>query len=154
VARPVSAGNLLEHVPAWSGYVVAFLTAVTGIYFNKRKGDIDESTMVLGAWKNLVEQHQTDIKSLKEDFAAYKRASTDEFAAYKATAIAEIADLRQRLAKAEGRIGELETENTGLKRAIAQNSQSTAYQLGRNRSDDEMVDKLDRAGHNLKGATE
>ena len=65
----------------------------------------------------------------------------------------------------EARITELETENAGLKRAIAQNSQSTAYQLGRSSKragagetrmtgmQDEIT-KLDLAGHNLKEASE
>jgi hypothetical protein len=68
--------------------------------------------------------------------------------------------VRARLRSAESRISELETENAGLKRTIAQNSQSTAYQLSRRTPDEgsddleEITARLDRAGHNLKGSTE
>lgn len=128
VARAV---NLLPDSPSsWIGYALAVITAATVWYRDRRKNDIDESALVLGKWKELVEQHQSDIRAIKEEFAAYKTAATAEFAAYKAASVAENADLRLRLGKAENRITELETENAGLKRAIAQNSQSTAYQLG------------------------
>lgn len=143
--------ELVEHLPAWLGYVTTLLVAVGAYLQNRRKGDIDESALVLGKWKELVEQHQSDIRAIKDEFAAYKVASTAEFAAYKASTVTETSDLRTRLSKAENRITELETENAGLKRAIAQNSQSTAYQLGRRAADDEIVGRLDRAGHNLKG---
>lgn len=142
-----------DSLTAWGGYLIGILTVIVAVIRDQRKSDIDESTLILGKWKELVDQHQTDIKALKEEFATYKRASTEEFAAYKQTAIAEIADLRVRLNTAEKRIGELETENTGLKRAIAQNSQSTAFQLQRrNDEDDDMAARMDRAGHNLREA--
>ncbi|HEX8412459.1 MAG TPA: hypothetical protein VF637_01035 [Sphingomicrobium sp.] len=146
--------DLAKSMPTWLGWAIAAAVAIAAILRDKRKGDIDESALVLGKWKELVEQHQSDIRSIK-----------DEFAVYKATAIAEIGDLRARLVKAEARITELETENAGLKRAIAQNSQSTAYQLGRSSRragagevrmtgmQDEIT-ALDLAGHNLKGVAE
>jgi hypothetical protein len=77
-----------------------------------------------------------------------------------------------RLVHAEKRIGELEQENAGLKRAIVQNSKSAAYQFGRSRdraskSDDRQdvndlrvqgmedeINRLDQAGDNSSGASE
>ncbi len=157
--------GLFEALPSWLGYATTALVGLGAYLQSRRKGDIDESAIVLGKWKELVEQHQSDIKVLKEEFATYKTSSTAEFAAYKAATVAETADLRERLIAAEKRITELETENAGLKRAIAQNSQSTAYQLGRSSKragagetrmsgmQDEIT-KLDLAGHNLKGTAE
>lgn len=142
------------------GYGLSGATALGAWLYNRRKTDIDESALVLGKWKELVETHQSAIKDIREEFAAYK-----------ASAITEITDLRSRLtqteaglARANKRIGELEAENAGLKRAIAQNSQSTAMMLGRTRQratdgesrmtgmEDEIA-KLDQAGHN-SGAKE
>jgi DNA repair exonuclease SbcCD ATPase subunit len=122
------------------GYGLAAITAVGGVILNRRKHDIDESALVLGKWKELVDQHQSAIKELREEFASYK-----------SEAVKEIADLRQRLRAAENRISELEAENAGLKRAIAQNSQSTATFLGRALPEDsEAIKALDRAGHNRR----
>lgn len=112
----------LQNVGGWAGaigWIGAFIGPFLVYLSTRRRTDVDESTMVLAAWKNLVEQHQSDIKGIR-----------DEFAAYKASALAEITDLRDRLRNAESRITELETENAGLKRAIAQNSRSSAYLLG------------------------
>ena len=144
VARPVS---LVPDSPAaWGGYAVALVTFLFTWLRDRRKNDIDESALVLGKWKELVEQHQSAIKDIRAEFAAYKT-----------TAMQEVADLRHRLRGAEKRISELEAENTGLKRAIAQNSQSAAYQIGKVRSVvvddamDDVVERLDQAGHNRKG---
>lgn len=103
----------------WGGWVIGALTLFVTFLANRQKGQIDESALVLGKWKELVDQHQQAIKDIREEFAEYKR-----------TALFEIAELRERLAEAEQRIRELETENAGLKRAIAQNSQSTSMLLG------------------------
>jgi cell shape-determining protein MreC len=101
------------------GFIGGTITVLFGFWTQRRKSDIDESALVLGKWKELVDQHQQAIKDIREEFSEYKR-----------TALFEIAELRERLAEAENRIRELETENAGLKRAIAQNSQSTATLLG------------------------
>lgn len=103
----------------WGGWIIGALTLLVTFLANRRKGQIDESALVLGKWKELVDQHQLAIKDIREEFAEYKRS-----------AMAEIGELRDRLSKAEHRIVELELENAGLKRAIAQNSQSTAQMLG------------------------
>lgn len=135
MARPV----IPDSPAAYAGYVVAIVTVLVAWLRDRRKGDIDESALVLGKWKELVDQHQAAIKDIREEFAEYKR-----------TAIAEIADLRERLRIAEGRITELEAENAGLKRAIAQNSQSTAYQLTR-RSPEPVAEDGLRRPDEMKG---
>ncbi|HEX8418563.1 MAG TPA: hypothetical protein VF638_00965 [Sphingomonas sp.] len=116
---------MAETVANWGGWLVGVITLVFAYLRDRRKGDVDESTLILSKWKELVEQHQADIRMLK-----------DEFAIYKQTAIAEIADLRTRLILAEKRITELETENAGLKRAIAQNSQSSAFLLNKSKANE------------------
>lgn len=102
-----------------SGWVMAIVAPLLVFWATNRKTDVDESAMILGKWKELVEAHENAIKAVREEFSAYRT-----------TAIAEIADLRTRLVSAERRITELETENAGLKRSIAQNSRSTAHILG------------------------
>ncbi|MBI0474208.1 hypothetical protein D9601_02360 [Sphingomonas sp. MA1305] len=102
-----------------AGWVAAAIGPFTVYLTMRRKTDVDESAMILGKWKELVEAHEKAIAAVREEFASYR-----------VTAIAEIADLRTRLSKAEMRITELEVENAGLKRSIAQNSQSTAHMLG------------------------
>lgn len=104
---------------AVSGWVVAIVAPLLVFLATNRKTDVDESAMILGKWKELVEAHEKAIAAVREEFATYRKS-----------ALEEIADLRTRLSAAERRIGELETENAGLKRAIAQNSQSTAHLLG------------------------
>lgn len=107
-------------VGSWGGWAASGLIALGAWWNARRKTDVDESALVLGKWKELVEQHQSSIAAIR-----------DEFATYKQTAIAELKDMRDRLSLAEGRIRELETENAGLKRMIAQNSQSTAHMIQR-----------------------
>lgn len=133
-ALTATAGNWGQLLGYLGGPIVA---ALVTWWVAKRKTDVDESALILGKWKELVEQHQTDIRGIRDEFAAYKKSALEEFEAYKRTAIAEIGDLRTRLGKAEQRIVEqdreilaLKEENAGLRRAIAQNSQSTAMLIG------------------------
>lgn len=113
---------LPQSVGGWSA-LLGWATAVVGPIFvfltTRRKTDVDESAVILGKWKELVEAHETAIKRLTEDFARERTRWQSE---------------NDRL---QHRVTELETENarlkddiTGLKRAIAQNSQSAAFQLG------------------------
>lgn len=135
-----------EGVLSWAGYVVAALTIIVTWFQSKRKGDIDESALILGKWKELVEQHQSDIRGIREEFTAYKTSALEEISALR-TRVREAEDRSLALEK---RVSELETENAGLKRAIAQNSRSAAVILGRSPFAEE-VDKLDQAGDNSKG---
>ncbi len=136
------------------GWVVAVIGPILVYVATRRKTDVDESGVILAAWKNLHESHQQDIKSLKEEFAQYKKNAMDELNAYRATATAEISDLRDRLRDAEHRISELEAENAGLKRAIGQNSQSSAMLLGGKppaTDQIELLDAIERATEQRKG---
>ena len=98
------------------GWVLALLVALVSGIVQWRKGSVDETAMVLGKWKELVDAHQTQIEVLNNQIAAQAL---------------ELKDVRERLVKAEQRIRELEEENAGLKRAVIQNSQSAALRLGR-----------------------
>ncbi len=133
----------LEALPSWLGYATTALVALGAWWNSHRKTDIDESALVLGKWKELVDQHQTDIRGIREEFAVYKK-----------TALEEIGALRLRIVELESENRSLRDEVAGLKRAIAQNSQSTAMMLGGTRPiapdmADELA-KLDRAGHNWR----
>ena len=57
----------------FGGWLVGFMAVVGTIIYNSRKVQIDESTLVLGQWKNLVDTHQVEIRQLKEEFGIYKR---------------------------------------------------------------------------------
>lgn len=136
-------GDTLQN---WIGVLIAFLTVAGTILYNSRKVKVDESAMVLGKWKELVEAHQSQIGSMAEEIKGLRtrvRELEEAFAAYKI-------DAAEKLAAKDAEIA-------GLKRAIAQNSQSTAYQLGRHGSgvqddrDSETIAALDRAGHNSAG---
>ncbi len=123
------------------GWLATFSTFVLGLLMwqiQRKKGKVDESANILRAWKEMVEAHQSQIASMREDFTAYK-----------ISALAEIADLRKRLSAnerefsayrkaTEVRIHDLERENEGLKRAIAQNSQSTVWHLGKRATTEEL----------------
>ncbi|WP_312487147.1 hypothetical protein [Sphingomonas sp.] len=99
-----------------SGWVVALVGPFLVYLATRRKTDVDESAMILGKWKELVEAHEKAIAAVREEFAVYRKSALDE-----------IADLRTRLVAAERELIELKAENAGLKRSIAQNSQSTAH---------------------------
>ncbi len=75
------------------GFATGILVPLLAYIAQRKKSSIDESTLVLGKWKELVDQHQESIKDIRAEFADYKR-----------TALAEIEALRDRLAKAEKRI--------------------------------------------------
>lgn len=110
--------SLIPQSPAgWFGYLLALATFIGAVLRDRRKADVDESAIVLGEWKKLIEAHQSQIKSL-----------TDEVSA-----------LRGRLSQAEERIAALEEENRrlriendGLIRQQAQRSQSEVTVLAPN----------------------
>lgn len=111
----------------WPGYLFGAATILLAFLVNWRKGKVDESAVILGKWKDLVDAHEAQIKRLNEDFDSHRAQATSE-----------IADLRQRLQSAELRITEMEAQArekdkyiVGLEAQIRQNSQSTAHLLGR-----------------------
>lgn len=125
----------LAHLPAgWPGYLVGLLGLVFPFVLNWRRGKIDESAIVLAEWRKLYEAHEKRIEGYEAQIARL----TEEFGRHRENAEKEAAALRDRLQKAERRIGELEQivrEKDdlieGLKRTIIQNSQSTGIMLGR-----------------------
>lgn len=131
------AEKMTDQITTFGGWAVALVTALITAILQWRKGNVDMTAQVMSEWKKLIDAHQAQISSMNTEIVA----------------------LRERLLKAENRIAELEAENSGLKRLIAQNSQSTAWQLSRATKakskalpeDDDMkeqIEKLDRAGHN------
>jgi chromosome segregation ATPase len=114
-----------------AGGIVGFFGVLFGWHSSRRKADVDESAVVLRAWKELLDGHKTELKALKAEFAEYKKTAQAEFDRYKLSTQAEIAGLRERIVSLEGDLAHSREENIGLKAAIRQNSASTAYQLER-----------------------
>lgn len=115
-----SVGDLISQ---YGGWLAGFIAVIGTIIYNRRKVQIDESALVLGKWKELVEAHQTQISTMNAELESLRkrvREIDNAFSEYRRVT--------------EKRIADLESENAGLKRAIAQNSQSAAYQLGRRTS--------------------
>jgi predicted nucleic acid-binding Zn-ribbon protein len=64
--------------------LVSIMSLVFTAFATRKKSAIDESTLVLGKWKELVEAHEERIKRMNEDFEAYRRNSREEREALKA----------------------------------------------------------------------
>ena len=111
---------LPQSVGGWLGWVIAGATALFTIIAQWRKSKVDESALVLGKWKELVEAHESAIKRLNEDAERDRKRAADE---------AHV--LRRRISELELQVRELREENEGLKRTIIQNSKSTAQMLSR-----------------------
>ncbi len=104
-----------QTIAGWAGWVTSSLLGLFVAWTQFRKGRVDESAVVLAEWKKLIDAHQSQIKSLVD----------------------EVADLRRRLGVTEGRVTVLEDENRslriendGLRRQVAQRSQSEVEVLG------------------------
>lgn len=136
---PERVSGVAQFVEQYGGWLVGLLTVLGTIFYNSRKVQVDESALVLGKWKDLVEAHQSQISTLN----------------------AELTALRERLLKAEERIRQLEDENAGLRRSIIQNSQSAVVELGKvkRRNDatkadlDDLAGRFNDVGHNSDGGT-
>jgi uncharacterized membrane-anchored protein YhcB (DUF1043 family) len=97
-----------EAIYALGGIFVGMLTVIFGWMATRGKSQVDESTLVLNKWKELVEAHQRQISTM----------------------VTEIADLRDRLVRAERLIVELKEENKGLRDQLIQHSRSAAMLIG------------------------
>lgn len=105
----------------WLGYALAAITIIVAWFRDRRKADVDESTLILGKWKELVEQHEKTLAALNGEIAGLRdRLNAAE---------GRIRDLEEERRGDRRRIADLENENAGLKRAIAQNSRSAAVLL-------------------------
>lgn len=138
---------------AFGGFLVGVLGAVLTWLAARSRAQVDESALVLGKWKELVETHEKAIASLREEFATYRRSANDEIEALRKR-LREVEDAFATYRKdADKRVRERDSEIAGLKRQISQISQSTAVQLTRRvpkktPEDQEAIEKLDRAGDN------
>lgn len=118
-------GSQLQLPPGWPGYLVAVLTVVVTFLVNWRKGKVDESAVVLGKWKELVDAHEGQIRRLNEEFEAHRQEARTEISRLGD----RIAHLERENSQLRQKVAQMEDENAGLKRMIAQNSQSTGYLL-------------------------
>lgn len=115
----------------WGAVILAIIGPVLTWLVARRKVSVDESALVLGKWKELVEAHQGQIKSLNEEIATLRdRLAVNEkaFTEYREANDSEKREYRR---ATEKRIRDLEEENAGLKRAILQNSSSTVIAIGK-----------------------
>lgn len=120
------ASPVKDAVISAGGWIVALATVLISAVVQWRKGSVDETGMVLGKWKELVDAHQSQISTLHQRIEQLLR---------------ENMEFRDRLDAAEKRIRELEQENTGLRRAIIQNSRSAGRYIelgGRNLEQDDI----------------
>lgn len=101
-------------IVTFGGWALALLVALVGAAVQWRKGSVDESALVLGKWKELVDTHQKQIGLMQGRID---------------TLTSENTDLRARLDKAEKRIREQDEEIDGLKRRFLQNSSSTVLRI-------------------------
>lgn len=136
---------------AWIGWIMAAAVAVGAWWNNRRKNDVDESALILGKWKDLVDTHEKRIKEIADEFLNYKRAATEELDSLRS----RVRVLERKSMQDDETIRGLRADKEGLQRQLAQVSRSTAAQLGRLRPDpeiDESADKLNRMGDNLREA--
>lgn len=106
--------------PGWPGYLIGALTVVITLVISWRKGKIDESALILGRWKDMVDQHAEDIKDLREEL----RKERDQNATLREqlrSALTEADELRERLRKAEDKINGLERKIIQLGRSALNN---------------------------------
>jgi chromosome segregation ATPase len=112
---------------AVSGWIAAAVGPTLVFLSTRRKTDVDESAMILGKWKELVDAHEAAIKRLTEEFDRERKRWTEDTVRL----THRIAELETEGRQKDIKIKGLEDEVSGLKRAIAQNSKSTAHFLGR-----------------------
>lgn len=124
MATGLSMGSIPTTAYGWIAFV---LLGIGTFFLNFRKGKVDESALVLGKWKELVDAHEAQIKRLNEDFEAHRDEARKEIARLGL----RIADLERENSALKQRLAQLEDENAGLKRTIIQNSQSTGVMLSR-----------------------
>lgn len=134
-----------DTIVQFGGWIVAIVVAVITAAVQWRKGSVDESALVLGKWKDLVDAHQSQIGTLNAEIESLRKrlaANEVEFSQYRR--------------ETEKRMRSLEDENAGLRRMIAQNSQSAAWAIGNvkragteNAADmADLTARMDEAGHN------
>jgi hypothetical protein len=119
----------VEALGGWgaiSGWIAAAVGPLLVWASTNRKTDVDESAVILGKWKELVEAHEAAIKRLTEDFDRERKRWTEDIIRM----TARIVELETEGRQKDVRIKGLEDEVSGLRRSIAQNSQSSAFQLG------------------------
>lgn len=146
----------LPNIPTtWYGWLAFVLLGTATFILNWRKGKVDESTKILGEWRKLYDAHEARIAVYEKRIDAHERRIE--------ALTKENTSLQSRLRGAEERILHLEEvviekdkRIAGLEATIRQNSQSVAYQIGRqsgvsSEEDADAVEKLNRAGDNSLG---
>ncbi len=157
-----------EFIEQYGGWFVGLLTILGTWAYNSRKVQVDESALVLSKWKEFAEIHQADMKRLKEDMQSDRtryegeleslrkriKEVEAEFAAFRKETVAQT-KLR------EQQIKDRDEEIAGLKRQIAQNSQSTVYHIGKaqqridtltsdkGEAHDEINERIDKDGADI-----
>lgn len=115
---------------AIGGWVVALLIALFTFIAQWRKGGVDETAVVLGKWKELVEAHQTQLASLKDEIVELRARVADledSNEQLEKTAKKLAKDVEER----DARIAKLERDLEGEKRNLQQQANSFAEQLKR-----------------------
>ena len=85
------------------GWVVAILIALFTFIAQWRRGGVDETAVVLGKWKELVETHESQITSLRQRINELED---------------KVTELEERGRQRESSIHELQSENRALRKQL------------------------------------
>lgn len=126
----------LPNVPSGfglAGLIIGVLGILLPYLVNLRKGKVDESAVLLGEWRQMVDQHARDITELRDEL----RKERQENSALRKSlndAHDKIAGLQDQINVIKQRhvseIAAKDNEIEGLRRQIIQNSKSSAQLLG------------------------
>lgn len=140
------AEKVVEDPLKWLGWALSAILGLFAVITQLRKAKVDESALVLGKWKELVETHEAAISRINDEFGRYREQANSELDRLKRA----YDDLERKFAEYRAETDEkLRTKDeqiTGLLRAIAQNSKSAAHML--TRPADAAVSKTKRPGEN------
>lgn len=141
--------------PGWPGYLIGLLGVIFPFVMNLWKGNAENNIKVMNEWQKLYDAHEKRIAAYEKRIEGYERrieTITLQFEEHRKEAAEESRLLRHRLSEAEERIRHLERlvidkeeENAGLKRQLAQITQSTAARLGENYMGPDVAEAAHRA---------
>lgn len=114
MAQGLDSGNSV--LVTVGGWFVALVVALFTFVAQWRKGGVDETAVVLGKWKELVETHERQLSSLHQEIADLRG---------RVKALEEVIDDKDRI------ITQLRNDITGAERQLKQQGESFAEQLRR-----------------------
>lgn len=105
----------------WGGWVIGALTLLVTFLANRSKGRIDESALVLGEWKKLLDAHKERIDALDERIKSLEAENK--------VLRGRVLALEKELHEVKGEKERVTEENAGLRRQLGQMAQSGLVHL-------------------------